>query len=356
MTFCPQPRRHRGLAYSSPSSGCLYGSGVAGEVGVRGDPRHLLVALPCLPQQILDVRRSPAPASATKATWGELDARSVCRPATGSDRWPTRASRSGLLLGLVAHHREDRGLLQVAGHADVGDRHETEARILIRRSSISATMTWIRSASRRARCSFIPSPRHSRICVRHRRTAHAVRWPATARTGPAHPGGGHVRGYHRHPELRAPGEVEVPRLAAATAYSCVQVADQWSHHGTLLLQAAESAGADPPTGSRRTAGPLARLLPHLEGLMTSSTLMSLNDPSPIPHRSPPDLGRVVPKRLSDSMVRLSATTTPSRMTRALALRRITPNAPDIPRCCRPCWTGKCRGSRRGRVRPPRRSA
>ena len=59
--------------------------------------------------------------------------------------------------------------------------------------------------------------------------------------------------------------------------------------------------------------------------MTSSTLMSLNDPSPMPHSKPSRTSVASSlNRWSDSMVRLSATTTPSRSSRALALRRISP--------------------------------
>ena len=59
--------------------------------------------------------------------------------------------------------------------------------------------------------------------------------------------------------------------------------------------------------------------------MTSSTLMSLNDPRPMPHSKPSRTSVTSSlNRRSDSIERLSATTTPSRTSRALALRRMSP--------------------------------
>src|SRR5690606_16913521 len=196
----------------------------------------------------------------------------------GADHAGRALQRGGrprtLLVGAV-DGVEDRGVLQVPRHPHVGDRDEAEPRVL--------------------------DPR-----VDHLRDDH----------------------------LDAVGELACPR-----------VVDHGSFPFDVSVDLGVDASAGRPPGPVEPAGRTPRT-PSVIGepcdqsrgfsrisnvSMMSPSVMSLNDPRPIPHSKPSRTSVTSSfSRRSDSMLRLSPTTVPPRSTRALVLRRMVPERTTEP--------------------------
>ena len=246
-------------------------------------------------------RRTPATACAGR--------RSACRP-----RSAARPSRSPAprpcpaCCGVVAEHGvEDRGLLQVAGDPDVGDRDEAEPRVLdphLERlgdhdldpvgqlartrgvhhgysSSYDVSSSVPLTSCLRAESSSISGRAGDQPLARVE-DIDAVR--AVGRD-------------HRHPDESATVQVQMTCLRRAHVVLPAQLGDEGPHERALLLQRpdvteqqVEATAADEhaaphhrPT-SHRWSPAQARAFSRISKVsITSSTLMSLNDPRPMPH-------------------------------------------------------------------------
>src|SRR5450432_838620 len=138
--------------------------------------------------------------------------------------------------------------------------------------------------------------------------------------------------YDRHSDQRPAMELEAPSFGDRNLELSLDLRDDRPHNRPLLLERMhipeQQLNLKDPSKHElsRCARDQARGFSFISNVsMTSSTLMSLNDPSPIPHSYPSRTSVASSlNRLSDSICRWSLMTTPSRIKRALEFLVMVP--------------------------------